>query len=65
MWSENKEEYIPCPNNFLCALNETTGDVCWQGEDWILMHRFLEDTCQANSQAQYTGMSVVLSAPGV
>lgn len=25
----------------------------------------LEDTCQANSQAQYTGMSVVLSAPGV
>lgn len=42
VWSENKEKYIPCPENFLCGPNEATGDVCWQEEDWILMHRFLK-----------------------
>lgn len=58
MWSENKEKYISCPKNFLCAPNKATGDVCWQGEDWILLHRYFEDTWQANTQAQHTGMSV-------
>lgn len=39
---------------------QTTGDVCWQGEDRILLHRYFEDACQANSQAQHTDRSVVL-----
>lgn len=62
VWSDNKEKYIPCPKNLLWALNKATGDVCWQGGNWILLHRYFEDTCHAN-----TGMSVLLhvSAPGV
>lgn len=67
VWSENKEKYVPCPKSFLCALNKATGNVCWQGEDWVLLHRYFEGICQANSQAQHTDMSAVLhvSAPGV